>query len=157
MLRLAAVLALSAVLAAVAALADVKTCGKLTHVKTAYDRPAAPFTTWSQVFVEIPNTRISFNIGGKGRSCVVVTYSARMQAATPGELWLNVVLDGKTPAEPGALVATMNGDGGSFTAQSFTWIFPAVRPGKRNIRVEFKSGNGSAVSLEQQTVLVQYR
>jgi hypothetical protein len=137
--------------------AVVKACGALVHVKTAYDRPDVPITTWSLNFAEVPNSRVAFKIGGKGKSCVLVTYSALMQAGTPGELWLQVVLDGKTIAQPGALVAEYNGEGEGFKSRSFTWIFPAVSPGSRSIHMEYKSGNGSAVSISTQSLIVQYR
>jgi hypothetical protein len=137
--------------------AGVKSCGTLSHVKTAFDQPIEPVSTWSQNFQKIASTSITFKIGGKGKSCVLVTYSAQLQASIPSELWLKVVLDGKMIAQPGPMVAESNGEGGVFKAHSFTWIFPAVSPGRRTVHVEFKSSDGSVVSINQQTLVVQYR
>ena len=143
--------------AQVEAQARIVACGTLSKVKTGVDRAATPMTMASLDFLEVPNTRIAFNVGGKSKSCVIVTYSARMQAVEPEQLWLRVLLDGKVVAEPGALIATANDASGEYRAQSYTWVFPAVSPGKRNVRVEYRSGGGSQVGIQQQTIVVQYR
>ncbi len=132
-------------------------CGTLSKVKTGVDRAAEPMVMASLDFMEVPNSRIAFKVGGKGRSCVIVTYSARMQAVLPEQLWLRVVLDGKVIAEPGELVVTANDGSEGFGTRSYTWVFPAVSPGKRNVRVEYRSGGGSQVGIQQQTIVVQYR
>ena len=155
---LIALLALGVVRAAPAgAQARTIACGTLSKVKTGVDRAATPMTMASLDFLEVPNTRIAFKVGGKTKSCVIVTYAARMQAVAPEQLWLRVVLDGKVVAEPGALIATANDAGGDYRAHSYTWVFPAVNPGSRNVRVEYRSGGGSQVGIQQQTIVVQYR
>ena len=118
------------------ALARTIACGTLSKVKTGFDRAVTPMTMASLDFLEVPNTRIIFNVAGKSKSCVIVTYSARMQAVAPEQLWLRVILDGKVVAEPGALIATTNDASGEYRAHSYTWVFPSVSPGKRNVRVE---------------------
>ena len=132
-------------------------CGTLGNFKTRTDTPAGNVTTTSTTYVDVPGTYLAFTAGGATNSCALVTMSARMLAVDPDTMFMRVLMDGVTVAEPGEVVMASKDPSGYFTARSYTWVFPSVTPGAHSFRIQFKTTASGTAYLYQHAVVLQYR
>jgi hypothetical protein len=139
------------------------TCDNLNKRKLRTVTPVTNVGTTSGNYVAIANAAQS--ITTTVTSCIVVTFSARAQApdAGPGSneaMFIRPRLDGTVtgkPADGEDMAFTANDPPGWYDMHAFTWVFPAVPPGKHVVAMEFSSSNGVAVQIFQHTLDVQYR
>ncbi|MGQ0484159.1 MAG: hypothetical protein ACT4SY_02225 [Hyphomicrobiales bacterium] len=119
-------------------------------------------STSSNNFVNVPNAGVSFNQGGTGNGCVIVTFTAEAFARVSRLLQIRARLENGAIAAPG--VVQLSGDddedrdGDWARAHAFTFIFPSVAPGAHTVRMQFRSVFFfEPVTIHKHTVVVQHR
>jgi hypothetical protein len=140
-----------------AALTVLPACAaKTLHVKV---DDGINYGTTSGAFVNVPNSNITFKIGGLNASCAVVTFQAFTFAAGAAELmYVRALLDGAV-MQPGEVQFSgddsEDGDGAWARTHSATWIAPGVPPGVHTVQIQFRSGLGGSVFVHKPSTQVR--
>jgi hypothetical protein len=109
----------------------------------------------STTFVSVPEAVVGFVQGGNVASCVIVRFSASTYAEGPARVIIRARLDNVTDAVPAEI--TFSGDDGtSANAHAYDFIFPNVTPGRHSVRIQYRSGNGNEVAVNEHTTVVQF-
>jgi hypothetical protein len=122
------------------------TAGNCGPGKMAYQSESSPFFDFKDGYAVIKDSNIEFTQGGVVPSCVVVRFSGDVNIPS-GALKLRAVLDGKTVAQPGAVVL-QDGDSGVVGARGFIFVFPKVAPGNHTMSMQvYKPISALAVAV----------
>ncbi len=136
--------------------AAAEAVGQCTPGRLKYKTLDDSVSTNSTSSVNVPGSGIVFVQGGVNPSCVVVRFSAQAFASiTAGRLMYVRAVIGSTVAEPGEVQFTATNDTFS-RSHSFEWVFPNVAPGKRTVRIQFRSLNGEFVYMQDRTTIIHY-
>ena len=111
--------------------------------------------TTSTAFANIPQSSLTFVLGGASASCVIVRFSAVASAAAPNAIMIRAFLDNTTAALPAeaAFVSTVNS---GISGHTFEYILPGVAPGNHTVRMQFRSANGGTVFVLAHNTVVQH-
>lgn len=136
-------------------------CTDVTKINYKSDDSIDHFT-FSTSFVNVPNSGVSFNQGGTGSGCVIVTFSAETFTEPNGVMQVRARLDDSVTAAPGVVQFSGDDDedfdGRWARSRAFTFIFPSVMPGSHSVRVQFRSVDFfREVVIHKHTVVVQHR
>ena len=109
--------------------------------------------TTSTTFVNLGQTRVIFTQATAG--CVIVRFSAEAGNTGAGVMLVRAILDGVDVALPSQVSFAFNDNFG--TARSYEFIFPNVAPGSHSVRMQFHSGDGPTVFVNNRTTTVLYK
>lgn len=117
-------------------------------------------TTTSTVFVNIPNTAVSFTQSVAG--CVIVRYTAETYSPSNAGIDVRARLDGVTTGAPGFVLWTSDhdedADGQGFSVYAFDFVFPSVAAGGHTVRMQWRSTSGFATArMFFRALTVQHR
>jgi hypothetical protein len=107
--------------------------------------------TTSPTFVNIPKTHLIFNQGTIA-GCVIVRFTASMQAAATGDMVVRALLDNATTAYP----SSFSFGSADVTGATIEFIFLNVAPGIHHINMQFLSFGGGQASVSKPTTHVQF-
>jgi hypothetical protein len=109
--------------------------------------------TLSTSFVDVAGASVTFNVGGRGSTCLTVNYTAVAESSgTAGDV--RAVLDGSTIGNPARSMLTYF-DSWKSTAASF--VITGVSPGTHTLTIQFASFGGQIVEITTGTLIVSYR
>lgn len=106
----------------------------------------------STTFGNIPEAAVNFTQGGSKASCVVVRFSAVTYTASDG-LKVRALMDTNIQAVPPEVYYSIYNAGTA--ARSYDFVFPNVKPGPHTIRMQFRSNDGTLVTIHEHTTIVQ--
>jgi hypothetical protein len=113
-------------------------------------------STSSVNLVDVEGSGISFNVGGTGNSCVIVSLGA--QAFAPGIAALmrvRALLDGK-PSIDGEI--QLVAESVSFSdAHAYNFLFPSVTPGNHFFSMQYRSPNADEVFINDFDINIRHR
>ena len=107
--------------------------------------------TTSPTFVNIPKTRVRFDQGTKA-GCVIIRFTANMQAAPTGDMVVRALLDNSTTAHP----SSVSFGSADVTGATIEFIFLNVAPGVHHVDMQFLSFGGGQASVSKPTTFVHY-
>jgi Ni,Fe-hydrogenase III small subunit len=147
----AAIIVLGAMTPGVAGATNIVSCAP-TKMKVISQTTNTNRTTTSNVFSEIPATKTTIAQGGSASSCVIVDFSALVNAG--GAAFLEVMLDGNLALPDYSQLIVSSA---SFEARSASFVFPSVAPGNHTLTFLFRSSSvGSAVNINRSNIIVHY-
>lgn len=130
--------------------------GKCDPGRKAYSYTNASVSTSSTTEAVLPVSKIRFKQGGNKPDCVIVEFTGYAFAGGANNGIFIVARRGSQNCAPAPVMLVAESDTlGSSNA--FTWICPDVPPGKRNIKIMWRSFSGSTVSIHNRTVVVHYQ
>jgi hypothetical protein len=121
-----------------------------TKLKILSSTPTLDFSTNSTIFVDVPESTLSFVQGGSVASCVIVRFSAEVSSKDNG-LSVRPLLDVSTVALPSSVgfggMECIPTVGCTTRAHSFEFVFPHVAPGTHLLRMQYNAAFGIADPL----------
>jgi hypothetical protein len=111
-------------------------------------------TTSSTTYIDVPNARLRFRVGGSGPSCVIVRFSA--EAYSDLDFLLVQAVMGAQVAQPGTDVQLAGDDDTVAGSHAIEFIFPSVAPGRRTVKIQFRSGFGDPVWIHQFSMVIEH-
>ena len=133
-------------------------CGKdLKNVEIAQ---GSGLSTDSTTFTDVTGSEVSFNIGGKNDTCVLVNFSAQAFAPASGGKLMKVraLLDGGVESTDGDI--QLVAESGAFSdAHAYNFLFTNVAPGAHSVKMQFErtSSGTDKVFINQFTAVVYHK
>lgn len=106
--------------------------------------------------VDVEGSAISFNVGGTGSSCVIVSLGA--QAFAPGTaafMSVRTLLDG-VPSIDGEIQLAAESVSFSDT-HAYNFLFPSVKPGNHFFSMQYRSPNADKVFINDFDINIRHR
>ncbi len=145
-------LLVGALLAAAFPAAAATVSGTCNTSQTKFISSTHSVSTTATSYVTMPDASFSFTQGGKSKSCVVVFFSARLEASNGSAPFLSALLDDSIFPTSQELVT---GNDGLVHSYSAIFVFPSVASGHHTMKMRWHGNviGGSIQAVNRNTVL----
>ena len=113
-------------------------------------------STTSTTFVDVPNARYRFRVGGSSPSCVIVRFSAEAWSADD-TMYVQAVMGAQVALPAGNGFQFVGDDDNFSSAHAIDFIFPSVSPGRRTVKIQYASALGTAVWMHEYSMVIEHR
>ena len=114
------------------------------------------FRTTSTSYVDVPQAKVGFRIGGASPGCVLVRFSAVPEANSFSNTAIRAFLDGSEAGLPFELQITAGTDAAP-QARRYTFIFADVAPGAHTVSIQYRRlGTGGTADINAHNTIVWF-